>query len=140
MKNNCLVILFCIFLVVSCQKNKNDNELNTKDNLWLFEEERSLEIKGQDTLKDRTTEDGRFIGLEKNDLLIIYWEYPYNKSNSIWYKKGLDSIYFYFDGATSDIIDKYKILSNNSTEMILEETSEASNEIVYRTIYKLVKQ
>lgn len=140
MKINCLVILFCIFLVVSCQKNKNDDEVNTKDNLWLFEEERSLEIKGQDTLKDRTTEDGRFIGLEKNDLLIIYWEYPNNKSNSIWYKKGLDSIYFYLDGATSDIIDKYKILSNNSTEMILEETSEASNEIVYRTIYKLVKQ
>ncbi len=140
MKINCLVILFCIFLVVSCQKNKNNDEVNTKDNLWLFEEQRSLEIKGQDTLKDRTTEDGRFIGLEKNDLLIIYWEYPKIKSNSIWYKKGVDSIYFYLDGATSDIIDKFKILSNDSTEMILEETSEASNEIVYRTIYKLVKQ
>ncbi len=135
-------MLFAMLLLVlgSCEKEKEEDVLSDPMfGTWRIESSESLAIDGTDTLLSETNSDGRMFQLKADSVMLVYWNYPYSFKNSIWYRKGTDSLYLFFDGPESLIFFNYKYIPVDETRMKLEDTHGISEGIVLKTIYDVNK-
>lgn len=136
------IYLFLIIVVLGCD-NSNDNIQPTNESLigtWKFETEQYLDIRDGDTIENNINSDGRYFQIKSKSLLIVYWQYPNNFDESIWHRQDPDSLYLYFDGPSSNVVYKYKILELNDSRMNLERAFNIWDDNVQKNIYELTRQ
>ncbi len=145
-----LYIAISTTILIGCKKEKIDSITSDPIHgisnpsypilgIWMINTEQYLDIRNNDTIVNRITDDGRYFEFKEDSILIIYWTYPNSFDESIWYKKGTDSLYVYFDGPNSDIVYKYKFKQINSSKMIWEEIINEWEDEVQKSIYEVIK-
>lgn len=139
--NLIMIVSMNIVLFGSCSEapiNVDDNE--NLLGIWKIESQQYLNITKNDTLENTIEEDGRYFKLNNNSELVIYWQYPNSSSVSLWKEVGLDSLYLFFGGPTSNIVSKYKYKKINDSKMIWEETINASEDFSKKFKFEVVKK
>lgn len=131
--------LLILFSISSCE-NEELKDNNSLLGLWQINTEQHLYIINNDTIENSISADGRYFELQKDSVLIIYWIYPTYSDKSIWYKKGIDSLYVFFDGATSKVIYKYKYNLISDTIMIWEKSVYTVDDVLQKEVYEVIKK
>ena len=142
-KNSLALILFISIIMSGCDNEKVDPVVVVHPlfGLWQIKTEQTLSIRKNDTIENYTINDGRYFELKKDSGLIVYWVYPNSSDKSIWFTKGKDSLYLFFDGPNSKSINKYKYKQLSESEIVLEEKVWVQDSITFlKFIYKVVRQ